>query len=101
MKIRGYRVELGEVEFTLNQFPGVSRSAVAAVFSKRLEQKTLVAFVESAQKIDEPELRYFCSQKLPAYMIPFRIHVLSDFPHNISGKIDRQFLMKEAEKLVQ
>ena len=101
VKIRGYRVELGEIEFTLNQFPGVSRSAVTAVHSLKMDQKMLVAFVESRQNIGEPDVRYFCSQKLPAYMVPFRIRVLSDFPHNISGKIDRQFLTEEAGKLVE
>lgn len=101
VKIRGYRIELGEIEFTLNQFAGVTQSAVCAVFSKKFEQKTLVAFVETQQEIQEHELRYHCSQKLPSYMIPFRIVVLRDFPHNVSGKIDRQLLSKEAEKLVE
>lgn len=71
------------------------------MFSKKLEQKALVAFVETGQEIQEHELRYHCSQKLPSYMIPFRIVVLRDFPHNVSGKIDRQLLSKEAEKLVE
>jgi amino acid adenylation domain-containing protein len=100
VKIRGHRIELGEIEFTLNQYPGVSQSAVAAVFSKKMDEKTIIAHVESQLEIKEHELRFFCSQKLPSYMIPFKILVLGDFPKGISGKIDRQFLAKEAEKLL-
>ncbi|MGI5282057.1 amino acid adenylation domain-containing protein [Nonomuraea polychroma] len=82
VKVRGYRVELGEVEAAMEELPGV-RQAVAAVSGD-----ALVAFVVG----DCPDLRTRLAAILPAYMVPTRVIRLDSLPLTPNGKIDRRVL---------
>ncbi|MEV0623426.1 amino acid adenylation domain-containing protein [Nonomuraea sp. NPDC050404] len=82
VKVRGHRVELGEVEAAMDELPGV-RQAVAAVSGD-----ALVAFVAG----ECPDLRARLAARLPAYMVPTRVIRLEALPLTPNGKIDRRAL---------
>jgi len=85
IKLRGFRIELAEIENKLASLPGVRQAAVIVVGSG--VDKRLLAFV----KADSPVtvLREGLQAALPAYMMPDRIERLEDLPINVNGKIDR------------
>ncbi|WP_308311177.1 phosphopantetheine-binding protein, partial [Streptomyces sp. GbtcB6] len=84
MKIRGFRVELGEVEAVLAAHPQVEQ-AVALVRDGRLVSYA-VGDAESG------ELRAFAATRLPDYMVPSAVVVLDAFPLTVNGKVDRDAL---------
>lgn len=97
VKVRGYRVELGEIENALLGINGVKEAATfTAGKTGKLE---LVAFVSPANG-DEEQLKKELSQLLPEYAIPRRIILLEKLPRNANGKIDRITLKQEAEKVL-
>ncbi|MCW6009609.1 non-ribosomal peptide synthase/polyketide synthase, partial [Micromonospora sp. CPCC 205371] len=90
VKVRGFRVEPGEVEAALAAHPGV-RSAVCVVFDQRL-----VAYVVAADAADGVpevgELRGFLRQRLPEFMVPDVFVELAGLPLTANGKLDRAAL---------
>lgn len=86
VQIRGYRVELGEVETALRTAPGV-RHAVAAVVGSGAPQ--LVAAVTGARG-DTADIVAAISDRLPGYMTPSRIELLDAMPLTANGKLDRR-----------
>ena len=88
IKLRGFRVELGEIETVLRRHPAIQDCAVALVTSSG--QPSLVAFVELSphHPATSANLRAFVFPMLPAYMIPSRFVVLDRLPRNKHGKID-------------
>ncbi|HVH13999.1 MAG TPA: amino acid adenylation domain-containing protein, partial [Longimicrobium sp.] len=92
VKIRGHRVELGEVEEALRAHPAVADAAVVARADG--EGAVLAAFVTAAG--DEPGLpavlRAHLSARLPSYMVPGSIVVLDALPRTPNGKVDRRAL---------
>jgi len=92
VKIRGHRVELGDVEAALLAHPGVAEAAVVAV------DEVLVAFARpSGPGISSDELREHCAQRLPRYMVPAEMKLLPTMPHGSTGKIDRLALQRMAK----
>ena len=91
IKIRGQRIELGEVEAVLRGHPGVRHAAVEA-----LPGPELVAYVSGyvdsgaidSGAIDAAELRVHCARRLADASVPARIHVLAELPVNANGKVD-------------
>ena len=98
IKIRGYRVELGEIENILTSYPNIEEAVTIVANLEETEQKILVSVIMPSQKIaiDIDDLKSFCKQKMPIYAIPDKIEILKDFPRTASGKINR----KEIEKLI-
>ena len=90
IKIRGYRVELREINAALLSLAGVKEAAVI-VQSDELDV-ALIAFVATSVEMDEDEIRTALAVHLPDYMIPVEIRILPQFPHNLNGKIDLQAL---------
>ena len=88
IKIRGYRVEMGEIESVLRQHPQVNEVAVAV--RGTAENKRLIAFVTSRQdrELRSAELKQFLQSRLPEFMVPSSILVLEKIPLKTSGKID-------------
>lgn len=86
VKIRGHRVELGEVENRLLRVPGVRDGAVIVSGSQ------LLAFYTADRPIAEDELRSGLAAALPAYMVPARFHALAELPLTGNGKTDRKQL---------
>lgn len=96
VKIRGYRVEPGEIEAALSSHPAVRQAAVIAVEDPRLG-RTLRAFIAMAPvppvgEIEERELRLYLAERLPGYMVPDRIAVMDELPRTATGKIDYRAL---------
>jgi amino acid adenylation domain-containing protein len=95
VKIRGYRIELGEIESVLRSHPEVRDAVVGLQTDARTGRKALVAFVcsDSKQERLAGELRIHASHKLPEFMLPSVVRVLSRMPLMPSGKIDRAALL--------
>src|SRR5205814_2669436 len=99
VKIRGQRVELGEIESFLREH-GAVREAVVTMqsvskgSSNGEEIKELIAYVvtKSSNHPAAAELSRFLKQKLPAYMVPIRFVFLEALPLTRNGKLDREVL---------
>lgn len=94
IKIRGHRVELGEIEAVLAEHPTVRECAVAA--HGEGGGKQLVAYVAAArdQKPDFAELRRFLKDRLADHLVPAQFVRLDLLPLTPSGKVDRRALPK-------
>ncbi|RKI65092.1 amino acid adenylation domain-containing protein, partial [Corallococcus sp. AB049A] len=90
VKLRGFRIEPGEVEAALRALPGV-QEAVAVVREDSAGDKRLVAYVTGAS-LDGKALRAGLQQWLPDYLIPSAFVVLEALPLNANGKLDRSAL---------
>ncbi len=99
VKIRGCRVELGEVEAVLSSHPDVRAAAVVARDGERGD-KQLVAYVDARQQVSPTinQLRAFVGGRLPAYMQPARWVFLDAMPLSSSGKINRRALPEPGDK---
>lgn len=96
VKVRGFRVELGEIEAALCDLNGIGTAAV--VLRRDDEMDQLVAFIvldqEQKHLIQVKEIRAYLKSRLPAYMIPNRFEIVEQVPRLLSGKIDRNALRK-------
>jgi amino acid adenylation domain-containing protein len=90
VKIRGHRVELGEIEAALRQHPSV-REAAALVVEDVPESRRLVAYVtlRTDASANPDELRAFLRGRLPDFMLPSSVVTLGEFPLTPNGKLDR------------
>lgn len=95
VKIRGHRIEIGEIESLLERHPGVSRGVVVV---RAGDLPELVAHVVPANGAipDEATLRRHLAAALPEAMIPSRVEVVSELPHTPNGKVDRVALAAAA-----
>jgi amino acid adenylation domain-containing protein len=93
VKVRGFRVELGEVESHLAALEGV-HEAVALVQEDSAGEGRLVAYLTAnpGAKLIPSELRGNLLRRLPVHMVPTDFVILQQFPLNSSGKIDRKAL---------
>ncbi|MBD2019655.1 amino acid adenylation domain-containing protein, partial [Leptolyngbya sp. FACHB-36] len=93
IKLRGYRVELGEIEAALVQHPAVREAAIVL----SAENPHLVAYVvfHSNHSSTTQELRGYLQAKLPAYLIPSAVVVLESLPLTPNGKVDRTALRRQ------
>jgi amino acid adenylation domain-containing protein len=89
VKLRGYRIEPGEIEVVLAQHPSVSQ-AVVKLYEPTPGDKRLVAYVVAQAGVPPPvaELIRFLGERLPRYMVPSLIAVIDAVPVTPSGKID-------------
>ena len=83
LKIRGFRVELGEIENTLTAHPGVRAAVVHPIPGPLLAAYVIVDGVTA------DELRGFAARTLPGYMVPTHFVTVESFPRLANGKIDR------------
>lgn len=98
VKIAGFRIEIGEIENTLQRVPGVRDGAV--VVSQGADQsKHLVAFYSGRQPLGTEVLRAGLAGSLPAYMVPSAFHWQQGLPLTANGKVDRKALTALAEEL--
>ncbi|PTL75058.1 non-ribosomal peptide synthetase [Vitiosangium sp. GDMCC 1.1324] len=93
VKVRGFRIELAEVEAALARHPGVKDVAVVAREAGS-GGKRLVAYVvpQPGQEVEVAFLRTFLKERLPEYMVPSAFLRLEAFPLTPSGKVDRKAL---------
>jgi len=92
IKIRGVRIEPGEIETVLNQSPAVHDSVILAADARG--EKYLVAYVVPSQehRATPSELRRYLQGKLPGFMTPSAFVILESLPQTRHGKIDRRNL---------
>ncbi|MCX6316577.1 MAG: amino acid adenylation domain-containing protein [Bacteroidetes bacterium] len=88
VKLRGYRIELREIEQLLCQYPGIQETVVSVTDNNGNPQ--LAAYYTGDTTFSSRELKAFMRKKLPAYMIPVFYTRLEQFPLSTSGKIDRK-----------
>jgi amino acid adenylation domain-containing protein len=90
IKIRGFRVELGEIEATLAAYPGV-RAAVVVLDRANAGDPRLIAYLACAEPsaLSAEEVRGFVKERLPHYMVPAILVGMTEVPMSSSGKIDR------------
>lgn len=91
VKVRGYRIEPGEIESRLVEHPQIIQ-AVVTVHDDGRGEKRLVGYVVSAEPVTSGELRDFLRDRLPEYMVPSLYLFLDQFPLTPNGKIDRNAL---------
>ncbi|WP_062540262.1 non-ribosomal peptide synthetase, partial [Mycobacterium celatum] len=89
VKIRGHRVELGEVQAALMGLDGVEQAAVIAR-EERPGDKRLVGYVTGTA--DPAEVRAALAERLPAYMVPAAVVALEELPLTVNGKLDKRAL---------
>jgi len=90
VKIRGHRVELGEIEAVLNENPAVRESVV--LFKKLANgESALAAYIipREGEKPTREQLRQFARGKLPEHMVPAHFMFMTAFPQTPNKKIDR------------
>jgi acyl carrier protein len=93
VKIRGFRVELEEIEAALGQHPAVQKTVMLARENARGDAQ-LGAYVVPNQQLapTTSQLHNFLKEKLPVYMLPSSFVLLDALPLTSTGKVDRQAL---------
>ncbi|NEA68395.1 amino acid adenylation domain-containing protein [Streptomyces sp. SID12488] len=91
VKLRGFRIEIGEIENALLRVPGVRDGAVVVVRGARL-----AAFCTGAELVS---VQARLAESLPAYMVPAAVHWRERLPLTANGKTDRRTLTALAEEL--
>jgi amino acid adenylation domain-containing protein len=96
VKIRGYRVELGEVEAALYRHPAVREAVVVPVSDELLGSRLrAVVALDHAASLTREALQDHCRQWLPTYMVPDIAEFREALPRTSTGKIDRTRLDRE------
>jgi len=115
IKLRGYRIEIGEIEAQLMAIDGIKTAAV--LMHNQMDNQQLLAFIqpeppamqepdsaletESETDLDKQQLSKALSRALPAYMVPSHFIMLDTLPLNANGKIDCKALANRAETALQ
>lgn len=88
VKVRGYRVELEEIEAELGRIPGIAEAAVVVI-----DQDHLVGCLRKDVQLETADIENRLRERLPQYMVPRAWRRLDSFPHTPNRKIDRRALV--------
>jgi amino acid adenylation domain-containing protein len=91
IKLRGNRIELGDIESAATAIDGIRNSC--ALFDT--DKQEIILFLETNEEIKERKFKLLLKQFIPSYMTPSKIITTAEFPHTPSGKIDRVKLRKD------
>lgn len=95
VKVKGYRVELGEVEQAISSFPTVDEIAVIPLADEKYGN-ILYAFIATQNKnLKKDEISRYLTETIPSYMVPFEFYFSDVLPKTATGKIDRVGLKKK------
>jgi tyrocidine synthetase III len=100
LKIRGNRIEPGEIEAAVQACENIEGAVVVAVTGND-GQKELAACITASVPVDFQEIRNRLGNRLPAYMIPAVFVQMKSFPLTPNGKIDKKKLIAAANKQMQ
>jgi amino acid adenylation domain-containing protein len=92
VKVRGYRVEPGEIEMMLCEHPAVQGAAVIATEDTSGDRCLVAYVVPKGTTLPVSDLRSFLQQRLPDYMVPSLFMLLEALPLSSNGKVDRAAL---------
>lgn len=92
IKFKGYRIELSDIEYNINQISGVKECAVVAKYNDNGVVKTVKAFVTVESGVDVEYIKNNLRSRIPGYMMPKTIKIIDKLPINQNGKIDRKVL---------
>ena len=95
VKVRGYRIELDEIEAILDQHQAVKESTVCIIEKGNEKQLAAVVILMQGSATQATDLISFCRSKLPMYAVPQRLEIIDDFPRTGSGKIDLTQIKEE------
>ncbi|WP_433544713.1 non-ribosomal peptide synthetase [Streptomyces sp. CA-294286] len=102
VKIRGFRVELREVELAAEETGLLERAVVRAVdAADSLKELVLFCTTGTGESPDTEALLFELRARLPDYMVPARVHHLAELPLNHNGKLDRMALQEPRAVLVE
>lgn len=92
VKLRGYRIELNEIEQSIKEVSGISN------FQLQVNEEKTMIMLAYIGKISEEQVKKSLSELLPSYMIPSIINKFDEFPINANGKIDNKILFKKLKR---
>ncbi len=99
VKVRGFRVELGEVESMISSHPDIKACAVVSdVGGSRGVEPIAFVIPRASGLIDERDLREWLTDRMPSFMIPHGIIIVDSLPTTTTGKVDRRELGWQVEK---
>jgi clorobiocin biosynthesis protein CloN4 len=102
VKVRGHRVELGEIEAVLDAHPEVEDAAVVVTGEGMGSRLVAVIIPSPGAEPGVLSIKRHCGQRLPPYMIPDEIRFTAELPRTGNGKVDRALLTQSlAERLHQ
>lgn len=96
VKVRGFRIELAEIEGTLLKNTNI-RQAKVLVSKNQFSDNELVAYLILNEKLNTSDLRTYLKLSLPEYMIPTHFVEMSEFPLTSNGKLDLKSLINSSE----
>lgn len=88
IKLRGYRVELGEIEVRLHEHPQIDEAAVVVDASDDGPSLHAHVATRNGTRLSLLQLKAFCGERLPAYMIPEKFHFHASLPRTSTDKVD-------------
>ncbi len=92
VKLRGFRIELEEIESVLSQCENIKHCAVIIRGSEKVNQNIAAYYVPAEGEINDDELRKYLMRRLPDFMIPAQFIKLDELPLTSNGKINRKNL---------
>ncbi|RAJ77620.1 amino acid adenylation domain-containing protein [Chitinophaga dinghuensis] len=90
VKVRGYRIEPGEIQYVLEQHPMVQQAYVTVMLVA--DEYKIVSYIVGDASLLAEHLKSFVGERMPAYMIPAYCIMLQDIPLNNNGKVAREQL---------
>lgn len=97
VKIQGYRIEPGEIEAAVLEYPGVTQ-AVVITREDKLGEMRLIGYVAGSERLDIDRLRSHLQQRVPEYMVPAALLQLDALSLTPNGKVDRKALLELESK---
>ncbi|MDD0972508.1 non-ribosomal peptide synthetase [Pseudomonas fontis] len=97
VKVRGHRVELGEIEHALHQLPGIRQAVVLAWEHNGQTELSAYVVPRSPEAAEPAAWRAALHEHLPGYMVPRHFQCLDQLPRSLNGKVDRQALERPTQ----
>ena len=94
VQLRGYRVELDEIEHHLRAVSGCDNAVALFLNNYDIWAQEIIGVVLPGT-LDTSQIRKQLGKRLPPYMVPKKIVILDELPRNSSGKLDRKALIRQ------
>ena len=98
IKHMGYRIELNELEITLNKLSSIKETCVFYLKNKHQTYGKIISVISTNQKLKKDEIYSFIKRYLPKYFLPQEVFFVKDLPKNFNGKIDRTLIKRNYGK---